>query len=123
MNARFERFCAYSLQRLKEPSTWAGFTTIVTGFGVSIAPERMSAIITAGTMIAGLLLTFSRDPANTPTNPNLTSTLRGSMPESPPKPIVPPPATLAEAGRVADEAVRLAAAAQEAAEKVELPPK
>lgn len=93
MNATLIRFGAYSLQRLKEPSTWSGFVVLLTVFGVNLAPEQREAIGTVGTMLAGFLLTFAREGQNVPSNPTLPTVLKGSMPE-PKAPIVQPPPTV-----------------------------
>jgi hypothetical protein len=41
---------------LKQPTTWAGITTILTAFGVTISPELTAEIASAGAAVAGLLL-------------------------------------------------------------------
>lgn len=43
----------FIIARLKEPSTWAGIATVLTGFGIQIAPEYWSQIVTFGLTIAG----------------------------------------------------------------------
>ena len=45
----------YILDRLKEPSSWRGLVMIATAFGVSVNPELLTAIITAGTGLAGVI--------------------------------------------------------------------
>lgn len=45
----------YILDRLKEPSSWRGLVMIATAFGVSVNPELMTAIITVGTGLAGVI--------------------------------------------------------------------
>ncbi len=41
--------------RAKEPSTWRGFSLLLTAIGVPIAPELQTAIVSAGLGIAGLI--------------------------------------------------------------------
>lgn len=45
----------YILDRLKEPSSWRGLVMIATAFGVSVNPELLTAIITVGTGLAGVI--------------------------------------------------------------------
>ena len=45
----------YILDRLKEPSSWRGLVMIATAFGVSVNPELLTAIITVGTGLAGII--------------------------------------------------------------------
>jgi hypothetical protein len=47
---------------LKQPTTWAGITSIIAAFGVSISPELATEIASAGAAVAGLLLVvFNED--------------------------------------------------------------
>lgn len=46
---------------LSYPSTWKGLITLLTVFGVSIAPEQAEAIITAGVSLVGAIWTFFSD--------------------------------------------------------------
>lgn len=39
--------------RLREPSTWAGFAVLLSVFGINIAPEVLAPIIQGVTGIAG----------------------------------------------------------------------
>lgn len=41
---------------LRQPTTWAGVTSIIAAFGVTISPELAAEIATAGAALAGLLL-------------------------------------------------------------------
>lgn len=41
------------MNRLKEPSTWAGLAVLAGMFGVPLLPEQLSAIAQAGAAIAG----------------------------------------------------------------------
>lgn len=43
------------ITRLKEPSTWAGIGTLITGVGIAIAPELWQAITAIGLGVGGLL--------------------------------------------------------------------
>ncbi|CAB4150133.1 hypothetical protein UFOVP562_20 [uncultured Caudovirales phage] len=51
----------YVIERLQEASTWRGFILLLTSFGVGIAPEMITPIVTAGTGLAGLVGIFSKD--------------------------------------------------------------
>lgn len=87
---RWERVGAYILQRLGEPTTWAGISTIATALlGLNVPPEKQAAIVTLGTTVAGLLLMVAREGRSVPENPSLPTTIKGEMPEPKP-PIVPP---------------------------------
>lgn len=46
------------LDRAKEPSTYAGLGTILAIFGLHVVPEKLTAIITTLTAVAGLLAVF-----------------------------------------------------------------
>lgn len=46
---------AFILARLSEPSTWRGIVLCAAGLGVSIAPERMDAIVSVGMLAAGII--------------------------------------------------------------------
>lgn len=45
----------YMVQRLKEPTTWQGIVTIVTGFGVAISPELSASIVAVGVAAFGIV--------------------------------------------------------------------
>lgn len=51
----------YFLERAQEPSTWRGFLMLLTGAGVSIAPELVTPIVATGTGLAGLVGMFTGD--------------------------------------------------------------
>lgn len=53
----------FILDRLKERSTWIGIITIITAAGVTISPDQIEAITTAGIAIAGAVAVFTADPA------------------------------------------------------------
>lgn len=52
---------AYIVNRLKEPSTYAGLASIFGLVGVNLAPEAWSAIIAVLTAIAGAVAVFVPD--------------------------------------------------------------
>lgn len=47
-----------ALDRLKEPSTWAGFAVLLSVFGVHIAPEALTPLVQTATGIAGTFAVF-----------------------------------------------------------------
>ncbi|MBF0383622.1 MAG: hypothetical protein HQL69_21585 [Magnetococcales bacterium] len=49
------------IERLKEPSTWRGFAMLATAFGVSLEPDMVGAIVTAGTGVSGLIGIATKD--------------------------------------------------------------
>jgi len=51
----------YILDRLKEASTWRGLTMLATSLGVGLHPDQITAIVTAGTALVGLIGVFFRD--------------------------------------------------------------
>lgn len=56
---------SWLIARLKEPSTWRGIVWLLTVAGISLKPDQVEAIITAGIAIAGLLGVFTRDSSTT----------------------------------------------------------
>jgi len=54
----------YLLERLKEPSTWVGLTTIATALGLKISPEQAQSIISTGLLCAGLIGAITKDKGN-----------------------------------------------------------
>lgn len=48
------------LDRLKEPSTYAGIFAVLTAAGVAVAPDLQEAIITAGGAAVGLVLVIMK---------------------------------------------------------------
>lgn len=102
MNMAFwARVGAYTLQRLGEPSTWAGIFTVATGVGITVAPQMQTEITTLGTSLVGILLMAAREGRNKPDNPSLPTVCKGEMPD--PKPVIVPPST-AGMHQVPDEA-------------------
>lgn len=58
----FSKFrAACSVTRLKEPSTWRGIIMVLTSLGVTISPENIEIIVSAGTAAAGVIGIFCRD--------------------------------------------------------------
>ena len=47
--------------RLKERSTWAGLIVLVSMAGVQLSPEQKEMIVTIGTTLVGLVMTFTAD--------------------------------------------------------------
>lgn len=45
----------YFLFRIKEPSTWRGFTLLLTAIGFELSYEQYEVIIAAGLSIAGII--------------------------------------------------------------------
>lgn len=41
---------------LKQPTTWAGITSVIAALGVNLSPELTVEIASAGAAVAGLLL-------------------------------------------------------------------
>lgn len=56
MKARTKKLISYLLNRLKEPTSWAGCAIILTAFGVHITTEQLSAIVGGVTSLIGLVL-------------------------------------------------------------------
>jgi hypothetical protein len=52
---------AYIINRLKEPSTYAGLASILGLVGVNLAPEAWTAIISVLTAVAGAVAVFVPD--------------------------------------------------------------
>ncbi len=53
-----EKFVRFVLDRLKEGSTWRGLVMLLTSVGVGLNPEQITAIITAGTAVVGVIGVF-----------------------------------------------------------------
>lgn len=58
------------LRFLRMPSTWKGFTFLLTVFGISLSPEQKEAIGLAGIAVVGLIEVFT-DEDKRPRNINL----------------------------------------------------
>lgn len=50
-----------NLARWKEASTWRGLIAVFTALGVSLSPEQITAIVSAGMGLAGLIGIFTSD--------------------------------------------------------------
>ena len=65
-------FYNWILHRLREPSTWAGIITMVTGIlGWRLSEEVRVHVITLGTTLVGLLIAIGREGKPTPDDPAL----------------------------------------------------
>lgn len=65
-------FYNWLLHRLREPSTWAGIITVVTGIlGWKVSEEVRAHVVTIGTSIVGLLLAIGREGKATDDDPPL----------------------------------------------------
>lgn len=53
------------LERFKEPSSWAGIGVLLSLFGVNIAPEGMTIVVTLATAICGALAFFLNERKKT----------------------------------------------------------
>lgn len=49
------------LDRFKEASTWRGLVAVITALGVTLNPEQIAAIVSAGMGLAGLIGVFTAD--------------------------------------------------------------
>lgn len=46
------------LRYLRQPSTWQGFTGLLTAVGVALQPDQIAAVVTAGVAIVGIIDVF-----------------------------------------------------------------
>lgn len=51
----------YLINRFREASTWRGIIMLCTGFGATIKPDLMEAIITLGVLLSGAVGAFFPD--------------------------------------------------------------
>lgn len=51
----------YVIARLREPSTWVGLGSLLTGLGVAIAPEYWEAITSVGLSVGGLIAVIVKE--------------------------------------------------------------
>lgn len=51
----------YYLQRLREPSTWAGLAVLLSLFGVVVPPGTSEAVAQVGAGVAALVAVFRRE--------------------------------------------------------------
>lgn len=52
------------MNRLREPSTWAGLAVLAGLFGVPLLPEQLAAIGQAGAALAGVAAVFMPEKAS-----------------------------------------------------------
>lgn len=52
---------SYIASRIREPSTWAGLGTALTGVGVTVSPEHWQAIMGLGMGIGGMIAVLFPD--------------------------------------------------------------
>lgn len=52
------------MNRLREPSTWAGLAVLAGLFGVPLLPEQLAAIGQAGAALAGVAAVFMQEKAS-----------------------------------------------------------
>lgn len=45
----------WTIDQLKQPSTWRGIIMLATSLGIAINPQLMEQIVVAGTAVAGLI--------------------------------------------------------------------
>jgi hypothetical protein len=57
---------SWFIARFKERSTWVGIITLVAAMGWSLSPEQKEMVITLGTTLIALVLTFTKDPQSLP---------------------------------------------------------
>jgi hypothetical protein len=56
-----DKIKTFITDRLKERSTWLGFTGLLTAVGVTLEPSQIEAITVAGVAVAALIATFTKD--------------------------------------------------------------
>jgi len=61
MKFSLDIFIAYLVEEGKEPSTWRGFTMLLTALGMTINPEVAEHIAAAGIAVTGLIGLFVPD--------------------------------------------------------------
>lgn len=54
-------FLSYIVNRMKEPSTYAGLAALLGVVGLKVAPEQLNALITVLTAVAGAIAVFVPD--------------------------------------------------------------
>lgn len=54
-------YMQWMLARSKERTTWVGIVALLSSFGITIAPEMIEHIITAGLAISGLIAIAVKD--------------------------------------------------------------
>lgn len=56
-----KRLTDFSIERLREPSTWRGILAILTACGVMISPEQAEKIIAGGLALIGIVGATTKD--------------------------------------------------------------
>lgn len=56
-----ERIVMYAVNRLREPTTWAGIFVMLQELGVAMAPEYAAQFRTAGISIASLIIMLMKE--------------------------------------------------------------
>lgn len=51
----------FFIQRMREPSTWAGLASVLMAFGLGIPPGTVEAVAQVGMGVAGLVAVFVRE--------------------------------------------------------------
>lgn len=54
-------FLSYIVNRMKEPSTYAGLAALLGVVGLKVAPDQINALITVLTALAGAIAVFVPD--------------------------------------------------------------
>jgi hypothetical protein len=54
-------FLSYIVNRMKEPSTYAGLAALLGVVGLKVAPDQLNALITVLTALAGAIAVFVPD--------------------------------------------------------------
>ena len=54
-------FLSYVINRMKEPSTYAGLAALLGVVGLKVAPDQLNALITVLTALAGAIAVFVPD--------------------------------------------------------------
>ena len=52
---------SWIFDRLREPSTWYGFSVILVSVGVNVDPELWKEITSAGVAVSGLVLVITKE--------------------------------------------------------------
>lgn len=58
---RSKKIVQFTLDRLKEKSTWIGVTGLLSAVGMTLSPEQTASISTAGVAIASAILAFTKE--------------------------------------------------------------
>ena len=55
------RFLKWGLARAQEKSTWIGLASLLSGLGVTMAPDLQDAVAEIGLAVSGLVLVLTRE--------------------------------------------------------------